>query len=70
MPRIAKKDIVLSGTFIPNGTAISVDIFNIMHSDKVWKNADTFDPDRFDSKKGEDLAGWLPFGNGARYVIT
>lgn len=71
VPRLVTEDTVLSGTFIPKGSSITIDIFNIQHSDKVWKNADVFNPDRFATKDegGEDLAGWIPFGNGARYVF-
>lgn len=74
VPRVVTQDTVLSGTFIPRGSTITVDIFNILHSEKVFKNAASFDPDRF-AKRGErretdeeedDITGWIPFGSGAR----
>lgn len=74
VPRIAQEDTELAGTFIPKGSSVVVDVFNIQHSEKVWENPDEFDPDRFDPKRASSqLSGgamaWVPFGSGARYVI-
>ncbi|KAI9345052.1 cytochrome P450, partial [Pilaira anomala] len=72
--RVTAEDIILSNTLIPKGTPLTVDIFAIQHSTKLWKNPDTFDPDRF-AEDGEATRGpgegmtWLPFGNGARQCI-
>ncbi|KAI8059778.1 cytochrome P-450 cyp509A1 [Thamnidium elegans] len=72
--RIATEDTTLSGTFIPKGTLLTVNIFDIQHSNTYWKDASTFNPDRF-SENGEAARGsgdgnaWLPFGNGARQCI-
>lgn len=74
VPRVTQEDTVLAGAFIPKGALVIVDIFNIQHSKKVWKDGDEFNPDRF-APKGESsqLAGggmtWVPFGNGARCVL-
>lgn len=74
IPRIAKEDTDLSGTFIPKGTQLTVNIYNIQHDDNYWKDGDKFNPDRFSEdgdatrEAGEGLA-WLPFGNGARQCI-
>ncbi|KAI8982296.1 cytochrome P450 [Mycotypha africana] len=72
--RTSTEDTVLSGQFIPKKTEIVVDIFNIQHSEKVWKDADEFNPDRFAEGGEGDLAtreglAWLPFGGGARQCI-
>jgi cholesterol 24(S)-hydroxylase len=45
-----------------------------MHSEKNWKNALKFDPDRFAAEgDGAQVSGkgmsWVPFGNGARQCI-
>lgn len=72
--RIATEDTTLSGTFIPKGTMLTVNIFDIQHSNTYWKDASKFNPDRF-SENGEAARGsgdgnaWLPFGNGARQCI-
>jgi cytochrome P450 len=73
IPRIATEDTDLSGTFIPKGSLLTVDIFNMHHSERYWKNPKEFDPDRFADgetarEAGEGLV-WLPFGNGARQCI-
>ncbi|KAI9476252.1 MAG: cytochrome P450 [Benjaminiella poitrasii] len=67
--RIATEDTVLSGTFIPKGTYVNVDIFNIHHSDKVWREADEFNPDRFVTDARTEGMSWTPFGNGARQCL-
>ncbi|KAI9472014.1 MAG: cytochrome P450 [Benjaminiella poitrasii] len=76
VPRVCTEDTTLSGTFIPKGTHINVDIFNIHHSQKVWNDGSEFNPDRFDEETGEMVnrqAGegmaWVPFGNGSRQCI-
>lgn len=74
IPRIAAEDTDLSGTFIPKGTAVNVNIFNIHHSNKFWTNGEEFNPDRFaegGEGDGEHVDGriWLPFSTGARQCI-
>ncbi|KAI9345055.1 cytochrome P450 [Pilaira anomala] len=74
VPRIASEDTVLSDTFIPKGTILTVNIFDIQHSSTIWNDPDTFNPDRFsEDGEGNRSAGegwsWLPFGNGARQCI-
>lgn len=73
IPRISQEDVVLSGTFIPKGSTIAVDIYNIHHSSKVWKDSSKFEPDRF-AKNGEaeslsESLSWVPFGTGPRQCI-
>ncbi|KAI9360255.1 cytochrome P450 [Pilaira anomala] len=68
IPRIAQEDTDLSGTFIPKGTAVNVGLFNMHHSEKVWRDSKEFDPDRFAENRGEN-SNWLPFGHGGRQCI-
>jgi cytochrome P450 len=74
-PRLVTEDTVLSETFVPKGSFVSVNIFNIHHREKYWKNTTEFDPDRFAEdgegntrKSGENMAR-LPFSNGARQCL-
>ncbi|KAG2187286.1 hypothetical protein INT44_004971 [Umbelopsis vinacea] len=73
-PRDCAEDIELAGSFIPKGTALNADIFVMHHNPAIWKNPETFDPERFapgaesESKAGTGLA-WVPFGNGPRQCI-
>lgn len=73
LPRVAKEDTDLGGKFIPKGTLVTVNIFNVQHDDRIWENSKTFNPDRFSedgegNRRAEGLT-WLPFGNGARQCI-
>ncbi|KAG2204329.1 hypothetical protein INT47_009371 [Mucor saturninus] len=74
LPRVATEDTYLSNTFIPKGTWITVNMFDIQHNDNIWKDSQKFDPERFAEdgeavrEVGEGLP-WLPFGNGGRQCI-
>lgn len=65
-PRKTTKDVQLSGYFIPEGTLVSVNMYDLHHNPNVWKDPETFDPDRFapggeaDQQAGGGMA-WVPF---------
>ncbi|CDH56612.1 cytochrome p450 [Lichtheimia corymbifera JMRC:FSU:9682] len=72
--RVTCEDTELAGTFIPKGTRGTVDIYNLHHNPTVWKDPETFRPERFElGGEAEKLAGlgmsWLPFSNGQRQCI-
>jgi cytochrome P450 len=73
-PRECAEDIELAGSFVPKGTVLNADIFVMHHNPVIWKDAETFYPERFasggesESKAGTGLA-WVPFGNGPRQCI-
>lgn len=74
LPRVATEDTELSGAVIPKGTLISIDVHELHHNPRVWKDSDVFNPERFlEGCYTEDLAGmgmtWLPFNNGARQCL-
>ncbi|KAG2219787.1 hypothetical protein INT45_008878 [Circinella minor] len=72
--RVAVEDVELNGTFIPKGTLIDVDIYNLHRNPKYWKEPETFNPDRF-APGGEadshSTSGypWFAFSNGGRQCI-
>jgi cytochrome P450 len=74
LPRTATKDTELCGIFIPKGSTVTVNIYDLHHSEKLWKDPFVFDPERF-AEDGEatQTAGegisWVPFGNGSRQCI-
>ncbi|KAG2213089.1 hypothetical protein INT47_011238 [Mucor saturninus] len=72
LPRVSVEDTEFSGVFIPKGTHVTVNIYGIQHSEKVWKDGCKFNPDRFaddgEASQVESMA-WTPFGNGARQCI-
>ncbi|CEP12637.1 hypothetical protein [Parasitella parasitica] len=70
--RIATEDINMAGIYIPKGTEMRLDIYNLHHNPDVWKDPYTFDPERFapggEADNQEGIA-WMPFSNGARQCI-
>ncbi|KAG2229948.1 hypothetical protein INT48_003493 [Thamnidium elegans] len=66
-PRLVTKDTFLSGTFIPKGSRVTINIYDLHLSDKAWENPTEFDPDRFAQE--ESNSTWVPFGGGARQCI-
>ncbi|KAI8891346.1 cytochrome P450 [Backusella circina FSU 941] len=68
LPREAAENTELAGKFIPKGTYVVVNSYDIHHSNKIWENPYEFNPDRF---LNDDISGmkWTPFGNGARQCI-
>ncbi|CAO3681724.1 unnamed protein product [Umbelopsis ramanniana] len=72
--RVAQEDTNLDGTFVPKGTTLTADIYMMHHNPRIWKDSETFIPERFESGGENDLKtntglAWVPFGNGARQCI-
>ncbi|KAJ8659175.1 hypothetical protein O0I10_005214 [Lichtheimia ornata] len=72
--RETTQDTELEGQFIPKGTKTTVDIYELQHNPTVWKDPETFRPERFEpGGEAEELAGsgmsWIPFSNGQRQCI-
>ncbi|KAG2199879.1 hypothetical protein INT46_009819 [Mucor plumbeus] len=70
--RVATEDINMDGIYIPKGTKMCLDIYNLHHNPDVWMEPYTFNPDRFapggEADNQEGIA-WAPFSNGARQCI-
>ncbi|KAI8877924.1 cytochrome P450 [Backusella circina FSU 941] len=71
VPRVATQDTELSGTFIPKGSLVNVNIYDTHHRETFWRDPLRFDPDRFgdEQEKNRTAMSWVPFGNGARQCI-
>jgi cytochrome P450 len=78
LPRVVSKDTEVSGVFLPKGTPIVVNIYDLHHNPRVWNDPETFDPSRFayggeaDQKSSAGDGGsmsWSPFYNGQRMCI-
>lgn len=67
IPRLAGEDTFLSGTLIPKGTPLIMNMFNIHRSKKYWEDPEQFKPERFEDDNIN--TPWLPFGSGARQCI-
>lgn len=73
-PRITSEDTYIDGAFVPKGTYVTANLFNLHHSEKVWKTPDEFIPERFEAggeyeQTFEDGVNWAPFGGGKRQCI-
>ncbi|KAI9248283.1 cytochrome P450 [Phascolomyces articulosus] len=72
--RTATKDTELSGVFIPKGTRLTVDVYELHRNPRIWNNPNQFDPERFaPGGEAEQLSAtglpWVAFSNGARTCI-
>lgn len=71
--RLSQKDMVLKGYQIPKNTMIGVQMVPVMRSEKHFKNADQFIPERWmrgcPEKHDAHPFAFIPFGHGARMCI-
>ncbi|KAF0536473.1 cytochrome P450 [Gigaspora margarita] len=65
--RVVTEDIKLKNFLIPTGTTISLFVYGIHHSSKLWKNPEEFLPERFENE--HDNYSWLAFGGGSRIYL-
>ncbi|CAD7683939.1 unnamed protein product [Nyctereutes procyonoides] len=69
--RVCKKDVEISGVFIPKGTVVMVPTFTLHQDPDIWPEPEKFQPERF-SKKNKDSINpytYLPFGTGPRNCL-
>ncbi|XP_055587549.1 probable cytochrome P450 304a1 [Uranotaenia lowii] len=69
IPHVATKDTDLNGYKIPKGTVIVNSLDYIHHQEDIFKNAHSFNPERFlspDGKLSLDQDKSMPFGAGKR----
>ncbi|XP_058481744.1 cytochrome P450 26B1 [Solea solea] len=70
--RTALQTFELDGVQIPKGWSVMYSIRDTHDTSTVFKDVDTFDPDRFSQERGEDKEGrfhYLPFGGGVRSCL-
>uniref|UniRef100_A0A8C7CAK4 unspecific monooxygenase n=1 Tax=Neovison vison TaxID=452646 RepID=A0A8C7CAK4_NEOVI len=71
LERVCKKDVEISGVFIPKGTVVMVPVFTLQRDQDLWPEPEEFRPERF-SKKNKDSINpyiYLPFGTGPRNCL-
>lgn len=57
-PRVTSRDVELDGKFVPKGTMVNVNIYDLHHNENIWQDPDTFNPDRFaEGGEADQLAG-------------
>lgn len=75
VPRDTNVDSVFNGVFVPKGTHIQLDFYNVQNSTHWWQNPSEFNPERF-ATNGEafDLKGegmkFAAFGGGTRQCFV
>ncbi|ORY94215.1 cytochrome P450 [Syncephalastrum racemosum] len=72
--RVANEDCDLNGHYMPKGTMVNINIFDLHRNPAVWESPDEFKPERFlpggevERQPGSGLA-WVPFSNGGRQCV-
>ncbi|NWV59681.1 CP1A5 protein, partial [Malurus elegans] len=74
IPHSTTKDTVLNGCYIPKDTCVFINQWQVNHDEKLWKDPESFNPERFLSADGsrvnkEDGEKVLLFGLGKRRCI-
>jgi len=71
MARRAIRDCVIGDLKVKNGTAILISQWLMHHDERYFKDAETFDPDRWNNNFSETLPkfAYFPFGGGPRICI-
>jgi len=70
-PRVAEQTIRIDEMDIPKGTVVMTNLYAIFKDSEIFKNPDTFDPDRFLNSKSDPLSyedpSFSPFNVGPRH---
>ncbi|XP_022954721.1 cytokinin hydroxylase-like [Cucurbita moschata] len=70
LPRMAFEDIKLGDLEIPKGLSIWIPVLAIHHSEELWgKDANEFNPERFESSKAFTSGRFIPFASGPRNCV-
>ncbi|XP_037530225.1 cytochrome P450 2J2-like [Nematolebias whitei] len=70
-PKMASKDTMLGGYFIPKGTSITTIIASVLFDKNEWETPDVFNPEHFLDLDGKFLKkdAFLPFSAGKRVCL-
>uniref|UniRef100_A0A3Q3VUD6 Uncharacterized protein n=1 Tax=Mola mola TaxID=94237 RepID=A0A3Q3VUD6_MOLML len=69
--RMAAKDTILDGYFIPKGTAVMPNLTSVLFDKNEWETPDTFNPQHFLDVEGKFVRrdAFLPFSAGKRACL-
>uniref|UniRef100_W5UM81 Cytochrome P450 2J2 n=1 Tax=Ictalurus punctatus TaxID=7998 RepID=W5UM81_ICTPU len=70
-PKMASKDTVLGGFFIPKGTTVTTNLSSVLKDKNEWETPDMFNPGHFLDDQGQFLKkdAFLPFSAGKRSCV-
>ncbi|PKU66412.1 isoflavone 2'-hydroxylase [Dendrobium catenatum] len=66
VPHYSSTDCTVEGYNIPGGTMLLINVYAIQRDPKLWKEAESFKPERFDEGEGSEGFQFFPFGSGRR----
>lgn len=71
LPRVALRDTVLGPRKVKRGTMLMIAPWTIHRHQRLWKDPELFDPDRFSPERKGDITpgAFLPFGVGSRVCV-
>lgn len=71
MSRMAGEDVEAGGFQVKKGTFVFIPVYAIHRHRRLWRDPDTFDPDRWSPQEseGRHRFAYLPFGGGPRVCI-
>ncbi|XP_072175873.1 cytochrome P450 2U1-like [Diadema setosum] len=72
VPRRTNKEATIKGYRIPKGTAVMMNLWELMMSPKYWDKPEEFRPSRFLSEDGKTVRkpdAFIPFGIGSRICL-
>lgn len=69
--RLAVHDVEIEGYRVEAGTIVAFGVWAVQRDPALWRDPETFDPDRFSPEKAKQIDRWqyLPFGAGPRSCI-
>lgn len=66
VPRVADVPVQIGSTLIPPGTPVTLNMYAVLHNERLWSNPYSFEPRRFLSQNADldNDQHWMPFGHG------
>ncbi|XP_020587335.1 isoflavone 2'-hydroxylase-like [Phalaenopsis equestris] len=66
LPHHSSANCTVEGYHIASGTMLLINVYAIQRDPKLWKEAESFRPERFDEGEGAEGFKFFPFGSGRR----
>ncbi|KAI0493221.1 hypothetical protein KFK09_027497 [Dendrobium nobile] len=66
IPHQSSADCTVEGYNIASGTILLINVYAIQRDPTLWKEAESFKPERFDEGEGSEGFQFFPFGSGRR----